>query len=85
MSLFQKMSLFHSNADVFAIFTRIFSTVSMDFSAVATGNPYEKVLPVALYFGLFLRLQWKVTFFYSYGGNPKEITPATEERGKFWI
>jgi hypothetical protein len=29
----------------------------------------EKVLAVTLPFGLFLRLQWKVTVFYNYGGN----------------
>ncbi len=33
----------------------------------------EKVLPVALYFGLFPQLQWKVRFFHSYGGNPTKL------------
>jgi hypothetical protein len=42
------------NADVFTSFTRIFSTVLMDFSALATNNSYEKVRSVALSARLFL-------------------------------
>ncbi len=42
-------------------------------------NRYEKVFSVALPFGLFLRLQWKVAFFYSYGGNRIEITKFIKE------
>jgi len=42
----------------------------MNFSIVTMNYFGEKVLSVALPFGLFLWLQWKVAFFYSYGGNP---------------
>jgi hypothetical protein len=47
-----------------------FSAVTLEFSAVTMDNPEEKVPSLALYFGLFLQLQWKVRFFYSYAGNP---------------
>jgi hypothetical protein len=45
----------------------------MNFSAVTIADSKEKVLRVALPFGLFLQLQWKVGFFYSYDGNPNPI------------
>jgi flavin reductase (DIM6/NTAB) family NADH-FMN oxidoreductase RutF len=51
----------------------------MDFSTGATNNSYEKVLSVALPFGLFLWLQWKGRFFYSYGGNRIEIRACIKE------
>jgi hypothetical protein len=50
-----------------------FSAVAMNFSTVAMDDSKEKVLSVALPFGLFLQLQWKVWFFYSYDGNPNQI------------
>ncbi len=50
-----------------------FSAVTLEFSTVTMGVSKEKVLPVALYFGLFLQLQWKVRFFYSYDGNPNHL------------
>jgi hypothetical protein len=52
---------------------RTFSAVAMNFSTVAMDVSKEKVLSVALPFGLFLQLQWKVRFFYSYDGNPNPI------------
>jgi hypothetical protein len=42
----------------------------MDFSTVMMDVSKAKVLVVTLVGGLFPRLQWKVAFFYSYGGNP---------------
>src|SRR2546427_12680825 len=52
----------------------------MDFYILATDNSVKKVLPVTLPFGLFPRLQWKVTFFYSYSGNPTHLAHSPKEK-----
>src|SRR2546421_3921267 len=43
-------------------------------------DPDEEILPVALPSGLFLRLQWKVAFFYSYGGNRNRKSQKKHQR-----
>jgi len=43
----------------------------MDFSERTIDDSYEKIQPVALYFGLFPRLQWKMIPFRASDGNPR--------------
>src|SRR5258708_17819919 len=41
--------------------------------------------PVGLPSRLFPWLQWKISFFFSFGGNPHGIKPAHEEKGRFLV